>query len=64
MENIKSYLKDTYVEFTEKTTWPTFSDLQKSTVLVAVSTIIFALIIFLMDKGLSLVLENVYKLFA
>ena len=64
MENIKVYLKDTYTEFTEKTTWPTFSDLQKSTVLVAVSTIVFALIIFAMDKGLSFVLENIYKLFS
>ena len=29
MENLKAYLKDTYNEFVYKTTWPTFSDLQK-----------------------------------
>jgi len=64
MEKLRAYLKDTYNEFVYKTTWPTFSDLQKSTVLVSVATIIFALIIFGMDKSLSLILENIYKLFS
>jgi len=64
MKNIKAYLKDTYNEFTYKTTWPTFSELQKNTVLVGVATIVFALIIFGMDKGLSFVLETVYDLFS
>ncbi len=64
MENIKAYLKDTYNEFAYKTTWPTFSELQKNTVLVGVATIVFALIIFSMDKSLSFVLEMVYELFA
>ena len=64
MENLKLYLKDTYNEFIHKTSWPTLSDLQKSTVLVAVGSIIFSLIIFAMDKGLSFILENVYNIFS
>ena len=62
--DVKAYLKDTYNEFMFKTTWPTFSELQKNTVLVGVSTIVFALIIFLMDKSLSFILETIYELFA
>jgi preprotein translocase subunit SecE len=62
MENLKLYLKDTYNEFVYKTSWPALSELQKSTVLVAVGSIIFSLIIFAMDKGLSFILENVYEL--
>ena len=39
------------------------SELQKSTSLVIVGTVIFALLIFGMDKVISTVLDQVYKIF-
>jgi len=63
MNNLKAYLLESYEEFVHKAYWPKFNDLQKSGVLVVVASIIFAMIIFLMDKVISSVLELVYELF-
>lgn len=57
MNKIKSYLQTSYEEFAQKATWPTWVDLQKSTVLVIVATIIFALVVFVMDQAIINALE-------
>ncbi|KAB2809729.1 preprotein translocase subunit SecE [Phaeocystidibacter luteus] len=57
MSKIKGYLQSSYEEFAQKATWPTLSDLQKSTVLVIVASVIFALAIFVMDQAIVNVLE-------
>ncbi len=54
---------DSYQELTEKTSWPSWRDLQKTSVLVAVASVIIALIIFAMDKAISAVLNAFYNLF-
>lgn len=62
MDNIKSYLLASYEELTTKVTWPTWKDLQANAVLVAVSAVIIALIIGLMDISSNLVFDFIYKL--
>jgi preprotein translocase subunit SecE len=62
MDNIKSYLLASYEELTTKVTWPTWKDLQANAVLVAVSAVIIALIIGLMDVSSNLVFDFIYKL--
>jgi preprotein translocase subunit SecE len=52
-----------YEEFITKAYWPKFDELQKSGLLVVVSSIIFALTIFAMDKVISTLLEVVYDIF-
>lgn len=47
--NIKEYLKDTYHELIYKVTWPTWAELQNSTIVVIIGSVIFALLISLMD---------------
>jgi len=47
--NIVDYLKDTYHELVHKVTWPTWGELQNSTIVVIVGSVIFALAIALMD---------------
>ena len=49
MAGIKSYLEESYNELVDKVTWPTWPELQESTVLVFVSTLIITICIFLMD---------------
>jgi preprotein translocase subunit SecE len=49
MAGIKSYLEESYNELVHKVTWPTWRELQESTILVFLTLIILALIIFLMD---------------
>jgi preprotein translocase subunit SecE len=59
---IKEYFKDAYTELVHKVTWPTWSDLQNSAVLVMVTSLIFALIIAGVDFVFSRAMEFVYSL--
>lgn len=47
--NFKEYINETVTEMVHKVTWPTWKELQSSTILVVVASIIFALSIALMD---------------
>ena len=51
------YVKDSYQELVEKVTWPTFSQLQSSAIVVMIASLLFALIIVAMD----LTFENLMK---
>jgi len=59
---LKTYLKESYTELVHKVTWPTWSELQNSAVLVMVATVIVALIVALMDFSFSNIMEQFYKL--
>ncbi|WP_421754549.1 preprotein translocase subunit SecE [Croceimicrobium sp.] len=63
MSKVKSYFRESYEELVEKTSWPTWSDLQKTSVLVAVSSVIISLVIAAMDKGISAILKTIYEAF-
>lgn len=54
---------ESYQELVEKTTWPSWLELWKSSVVVAIASIIIALLIFAMDKSISAVLKIVYDIF-
>jgi preprotein translocase subunit SecE len=64
MEKLKTYLQSSYVEFAKNSTWPTMAELQKSTVLVIVASVVFSLVVFAMDKSLAGALDFLYSLFA
>ena len=59
---LKTYLKESYTELVHKVTWPTWSELQNSAVLVMVATVIVALIVALMDFSFRNIMEEFYKL--
>ena len=59
---LKTYLKESYTELVHKVTWPSWSELQNSAVLVMVATAIISLIVALMDFSFSNVMEEFYKL--
>ena len=61
MANVSEYIKESYIELTEKVTWPTWRELQSSAVLVLVASIIIALIIFGMDQIIGFVLNKFYS---
>jgi preprotein translocase subunit SecE len=62
MKKIIDFLKESVEEIRTKVSWPKFSELQGSTVLVLVASIIFALIIGIIDylfkNGMSFIYEN------
>ena len=57
MSNIKSYIDETVEEMRDKVSWPTYSELQNSSVLVLIGSLVFALVVgamdFVFDSGLS-----------
>ena len=60
---MKKYILESIQELRDKVTWPTWVQLQSSTILVAVSSVIIALIISLMDLGFDTILGEFYTIF-
>jgi preprotein translocase subunit SecE len=61
MNKIANYLKESYKELTEKVTWPNWEQLQQSTMIVLVSTLVLTAIISLMDFAAGGALKFVYN---
>ena len=62
MSKFINYLKESYAEMTKKVTWPTWDKLQNSAILVMVASVIFALVIFAMDKVVEVAMKFIYTL--
>ena len=60
---IVTYIKDSFDELLHKVTWPTWDELQNSAVVVAIASLIIALIIFVMDQVFSKLMSIFYDLF-
>jgi len=60
---IVTYIKDSFDELLHKVTWPTWEELQNSSVVVAIASLIIALIIFLMDQVFSKLMSVFYDFF-
>lgn len=56
------YIKDSYKELVEKVSWPSFAQLQSSTIVVMVASLIFAMIVLVMDVSFETVMQGIYKL--
>ena len=56
-----NYVKESYNELVNKVTWPTFPELQSSTVVVMVASLIFAIIVLLMDLSFENLLKAIYE---
>ena len=61
MAKVAEYIKESYIELTEKVTWPTWRELQNSAVLVLVAALIIALIILVMDQSINFLLHQFYN---
>ena len=63
MEKKENFIKESYTELVEKTTWPKWDDLQSNTVTVASSSVLIALIIFAADKFFEFGVDSYFELF-
>ena len=61
MADVAEYIKESYIELTQKVTWPTWRELQNSAVLVLVAAFIIALIILAMDQAIHFLLTQFYN---
>lgn len=62
MSKIGTYVRESYKELTTKVTWPNWSELQNSAVLVMVVTAILTVIVWLMDLVIKNVMTGIYSL--
>ncbi|TDH27817.1 preprotein translocase subunit SecE [Segetibacter sp. 3557_3] len=63
MNKISNYFRESYHELTEKVTWPTWMQLQQSTVIVLVATLIITALVWIMDFASQSLLKLIYSLF-
>ena len=60
-EDMLNYIKESYNELVNKVTWPTFPQLQSSTIVVMVASVIFAVIVLAMDLTFENMMAFIYK---
>lgn len=63
MSKLKIYLEETVNELVHKVSWPTWSELQSSAIVVMVTSLIIALIVFVMDSAFNKLMELFYQIF-
>jgi preprotein translocase subunit SecE len=60
MNKLINYIKDSFDEVVNKVSWPTYAELQKSTVLVLVASVVFALVVAVIDTSFDKLLGFLY----
>lgn len=63
MNKFRNYFQESYHELVHKVSWPTWQELQSSTMIVLIATVIITLIVWGMDALSNVVLTQYYKLF-
>jgi len=58
MEKVKEYILESYNELVNKVTWPTLAELQSSSILVLVASLLIALVVFAMDSASNFILQT------
>jgi preprotein translocase subunit SecE len=63
MSKVKGYIDETVEEMRNKVSWPSYSELQNSSVLVLIGSLIFALVVGAMDFVFDSTLSWFYNQF-
>ncbi|MFL9842824.1 preprotein translocase subunit SecE [Flavobacterium rhizosphaerae] len=61
MAKITNYVSDAFTELKENVTWPEWAEVQRLTIIVAVFSILFALITFGVDRGFEVIVARIYS---
>ncbi|MBE6210251.1 MAG: preprotein translocase subunit SecE [Rikenellaceae bacterium] len=59
-----NYFKESYNELVNKVSWPSFSQLQSSTIVVMVASLLFAIVVLAMDLSFENIMAAIYKTLA
>ncbi|MCX6257528.1 MAG: preprotein translocase subunit SecE [Bacteroidia bacterium] len=60
---LKLYFEEAYNELVHKVSWPSWSELQNSAVLVMIATAILAILIAIMDTSFRNLMKLIYSMF-
>lgn len=63
MNKVSNYFRDSFKELQEKVTWPSWTQLQQSTMIVLAATLLITAIVAIMDFVSSSGLKFIYKIF-
>jgi len=64
MQKLLSYIKESFHELRDKVSWPKYAELQNSSVLVLVASLIFSVVIGLIDLAFQNGMEYFYQYIA
>ncbi len=64
MNKVTTYFRESYKELLEKVSWPTWSQLQQSTLIVLVATLLITAMVWGMDLVAQSGLKLIYSFFA
>jgi preprotein translocase subunit SecE len=62
MNKFTAYLRDSYKELLQKVTWPSWDQLQQSTMIVLGATLVITFLVGIMDLVASNTLKFIYSL--
>jgi len=62
MSSLAEFIKGSYNEFKNKVEWPKWADLQSSTIVVTIGTVLLALFTFAVDSGFRKGITNILSL--
>jgi preprotein translocase subunit SecE len=62
MSKIGSYIQEAYDELLHKVSWPSWDELQQTTMIVMVALLLVTAIVYGMDLGIKAVLTFIYNL--
>jgi preprotein translocase subunit SecE len=63
MNKFTDFVKESFVELTERVSWPKWEQLTQSTVIVLGATLVITLLVGIMDLAASNSLKFIYSLF-
>jgi preprotein translocase subunit SecE len=63
MNKFTAFLKESYIELTEKVSWPKWEQLTQSTIIVLGATLFITLLVGIMDFMANGAMKFIYKLF-
>jgi preprotein translocase subunit SecE len=63
MNKFTAFLKESYIELTEKVSWPKWEQLTQSTIIVLGATLFITLLVGVMDFMANGAMKFIYKLF-
>ena len=62
MSKIGTYFSETRNELVNKVSWPTWPELQNSAIVVMISSVIIALVVFGMDQIFNILMNQAYDM--
>lgn len=61
MNKLRAYFDEVYQEMVHKVSWPTWSELQESAIIVMIASVIFSIVVSLMDVAFRGGMSFLYK---